>query len=227
MKYVYYRNACSISLVDSVIITGGGYTRNIVSRYSRDGWVEDLPSLKVGRSSHGCSQYLSGGEQVRLTISIWRYRRHAWILICTMYISPQVLLVTGGYGDGSSRLDSTEFLRPGSDWQEITSARLPRDMYGVRVTTTVDNRVLLFGECRHILILLLHLPHTDTCYRRIWLLWFIRWHPGVQARWRLEKGGDHEGCERLSWNFTCKIWWFQIVNFQKLLKNMSIWKFSI
>ena len=61
-----------------------------------------------------------------------------------MYISPQVLLVTGGhYGD--NRLDSTEFLRPGSDWQEITSARLPRPMYGVRVTT-VDNRVILFGE---------------------------------------------------------------------------------
>ncbi len=68
MKDVYYRWACSISLTDSVIITGGYETQNIVSRYSKDGWVEDLPSLKVGRRSHGCSQYLSGGEQVRLTI---------------------------------------------------------------------------------------------------------------------------------------------------------------
>ena len=42
-------------------------------------------------------------------------------------------------------LDSTEILRPGSEWQVITSARLPRPMYGVGVTT-VDNRVLLFGE---------------------------------------------------------------------------------
>ena len=48
-------------------------------------------------------------------------------------------------GDGDNNLDSTELLRPGSDWQEITSARLPRQMRGVRVST-VDNRVLLFGE---------------------------------------------------------------------------------
>ena len=52
-------------------------------------------------------------------------------------------MVTGGYGGG--RLDSTELLRPGSDWQEITSTRLPRPMHGVRVTN-VDNRVLLVGE---------------------------------------------------------------------------------
>ena len=58
-------------------------------------------------------------------------------------------MVTGGYGDSGNvdggYLDSTELLRPGSDWQEITSARLPRPMHGVRVTN-VDNRVLLFGE---------------------------------------------------------------------------------
>ena len=53
-------------------------------------------------------------------------------------------MVTGGWDD-NNRLDSTELLRPGSDWQEITSARLPRPMNSVRVTT-VDNRVLLSGE---------------------------------------------------------------------------------
>ena len=58
-----------------------------------------------------------------------------------------MLLVTGGYGYGEhlNRLDTTELLRPGSGWQEISSARLPRPMYGVRLST-VDNRVLLFGE---------------------------------------------------------------------------------
>ena len=69
-----------------------------------------------------------------------------------MYISPQVLLVTGGY-DGiykifngnNNYLDTTEILRPGSDWQEISSARLPRPMHGVGVIN-VDNRVILFGE---------------------------------------------------------------------------------
>ena len=54
-------------------------------------------------------------------------------------------MVTGGSDDKYNELDSTELLRPGSEWQEITSARLPRPMYGVRVNT-VDNRVLLFGE---------------------------------------------------------------------------------
>ena len=68
--------------------------------------------------------------------------------------------MTGGYDDGLNNLDSTELLRPGSDWQEITSARLPRPMRGVRVST-VDNRVLLFGECTEILSLPLSLPHTD------------------------------------------------------------------
>ena len=53
-------------------------------------------------------------------------------------------MVTGGF-DGDKFLDSTELLRPGSDWQVITSARLPRQLWGVRVTT-VDNRVLLSGE---------------------------------------------------------------------------------
>ena len=69
-----------------------------------------------------------------------------------LFILPQILLVTGGYDD--NYLDSTEVLRPASGcqeitsasgWQEITSARLPRPMAGVRVST-VNNRVLLFGE---------------------------------------------------------------------------------
>ena len=59
--------------------------------------------------------------------------------------------MTGGW-DGDNNLDSTEVLRPGSDWQEITSTKLPRPMEGVRVIT-VDNRVLLFGEWRQIIIL--------------------------------------------------------------------------
>ena len=73
------------------------------------------------------------------------------VMIIVIFILPQVLLVTGGR-DAGNILDSTEVLRPGSDWQEITSASLPRPLQGVRVIT-VDNRVLLFGEWRHISIL--------------------------------------------------------------------------
>jgi hypothetical protein len=52
---------------DSVIITGGDYTntRSIVSRYGVLGWVEDLPSLVVGRIDHGCGSFFRGdGTQV-------------------------------------------------------------------------------------------------------------------------------------------------------------------
>ena len=76
-----------------------------------------------------------------------------------LFILLQVLLVTGGYNDNDGKLDSTELLRPGSDWQEITSARLPRPLNGVSVIT-VNNRVLLFGEWRQIIVffLTLHWP---------------------------------------------------------------------
>ena len=111
-----------------------------MSRYNKEGWLEDLPSLKVGRSEgHGCTQYSSGGGQVRLTINMISQ-------IDILHIFPQVLLVTGGKTETYGYLDSTELLWPGSDsvWEEISSARLPRHLSGVRITN-VDNRVLLFG----------------------------------------------------------------------------------
>ena len=64
---IYYRQACSISLGDHVVITGGDYTWKTVSKYNKDGWVSDMPILNQGRRSHGCTSFLSGGQQVRLT----------------------------------------------------------------------------------------------------------------------------------------------------------------
>merc|ERR1712110_924705 len=117
MKYET-RQACSITLTDHVVLTGGEDTLTRVSRYEESGWVRNMGSLNQGRAGHGCTAFFIRGQQV--------------------------LMVTGGYDDDYNRLDSTELLRPGSDWQVITSARLPRPMEGVRVTT-VDNRVLLSG----------------------------------------------------------------------------------
>ena len=50
----------------TVIITGGKNTKQTVSRYNIQGWVEDLPSLVVGRYDHGCASYLrdADGTQV-------------------------------------------------------------------------------------------------------------------------------------------------------------------
>ena len=45
---------------DSVIITGGYDIMTTVSRYGVLGWVEDLPSLVVGRYYHGCGSLLRG-----------------------------------------------------------------------------------------------------------------------------------------------------------------------
>ena len=63
---IYYRRACSIPLGDHVVITGGADTLTTVSKYNDDGWESDMPSLNQGRSSHGCTSFTSGGEQVTL-----------------------------------------------------------------------------------------------------------------------------------------------------------------
>ena len=51
----------------SVLITGGGLKApsTQVARYDAEGFVGDLPSLQVGRKSHGCGSFLrEGGIQV-------------------------------------------------------------------------------------------------------------------------------------------------------------------
>ena len=50
---------------DSMVLTGGnhGAVTN-VTRYNRTGLVEHLPNLVQGRSSHGCSSFLSDGAKV-------------------------------------------------------------------------------------------------------------------------------------------------------------------
>ena len=153
--YFNIRYACSISLGDEVVLTGGfrdatyygEYGRVVprVARYNRDGFVETMPSLRTGRYNHGCTSFISGEDQVRHYDTSNKYS----------FLCPQVLLVTGGE-DYYNRHDSTEILKlswlswlnPGSSWQELrSSARLPRPRSSVSVTT-VDNRVLLFGELR-------------------------------------------------------------------------------
>ena len=66
-KIFYYREACSIPLDDSVVLTGGScsfFGVKTVSLYNTGGWVRNIPSLKTGRSGHGCSSFTTGGEQV-------------------------------------------------------------------------------------------------------------------------------------------------------------------
>ena len=43
---------------DTYIITGGYKNPTTVSRYDKNGWMEDLPSLNTGRHVHACGTYL-------------------------------------------------------------------------------------------------------------------------------------------------------------------------
>ena len=63
------RKACSIQDPSSatVLVTGGEDTLKTVSRYSLQGWVEDLPLLNVGRYYHGCGGYVSSGDMVSIS----------------------------------------------------------------------------------------------------------------------------------------------------------------
>ena len=64
---IYYRNVCSIPLGDYVVITGGWHDlESTVSRYNKNGWAWNMPSLKQGRHNHGCTAFMSRGQQVRL-----------------------------------------------------------------------------------------------------------------------------------------------------------------
>ena len=104
------------------IITGGlGNGNGIadVSNYSRTGWVADLPRLNTARRGHACSKYRDVGGQ-------------------------DVLLVTGGYGNGVF-LSSTEIIEDqGVVWTFLQSASLPSARYFLRAAT-FNNRLLLFG----------------------------------------------------------------------------------
>ena len=42
------------------------YCTLLYCRYGLEGWMEDLPTLKVGRWSHGCGSYVSGGDMVSI-----------------------------------------------------------------------------------------------------------------------------------------------------------------
>ena len=65
----YHRHACGIPDDDDnyYIITGGDNSVSVsmltkVSKYSGHGWIEDLPNLQAGRTSHGCGTYVDSNN---------------------------------------------------------------------------------------------------------------------------------------------------------------------
>ena len=61
---IIFSYACSIQLEETVILTGGQVTKNTVSVYTTEGWIEDLPDLLTGRSSHGCGHFVNSDNEM-------------------------------------------------------------------------------------------------------------------------------------------------------------------
>ena len=59
----FFSYACSIEMPEMFILTGGYYISRTVSRYSMDGWMEDLPELNEARTSHGCGYFYNDDMQ--------------------------------------------------------------------------------------------------------------------------------------------------------------------
>merc|ERR1711970_1493771 len=103
---------------NSIIITGGDNALDQVTRYDEEGFVEDLPSLLVGRTDHGCGSFIRSDGNM-------------------------VLLISGGFDGVFTMLSSTEMLVHGSAaWTPGTP--LPQARQGIK-GVTVDNRLYMTG----------------------------------------------------------------------------------
>jgi len=104
---------------DYIILTGGISSPNTVARYSLQGFVGNLPSLNIRRSSHGCGVFNTNTGQ-------------------------KVYLVAAGVGDYvSDHLSSTELLYDdGLSW--VTGQPLPRTL-SAPASVSLEGYVLLLG----------------------------------------------------------------------------------
>ena len=64
LTYFDIRWACAIEMEDKVIITGGALSLGFVASdkaivYNDDGFVEELPALRIKRWGHGCGHYIT------------------------------------------------------------------------------------------------------------------------------------------------------------------------
>merc|ERR1711892_347638 len=110
-----YNTEYTCSLTDltspTVILTGGYYKMQKVTRYGTMGFVENLPSLVVGRYGHGCGSYLRDAD------------------------ATQVFLVAGGVDSSDNPLSSTEVLTTSFTTWSLTTP-LPRTLFYLRCVTS-------------------------------------------------------------------------------------------
>merc|ERR1712142_613679 len=101
------RDACTIDDQGTFILTGGAYSMETVSRYDDLGFLEDLPSLIIGRKSHACGAYL-------------------------MANGTQALLVAGGYDKYTYAISKTEIMTTMGPAWELVVNNLPSVLFGLR-----------------------------------------------------------------------------------------------
>jgi len=118
-KMLSTRGSCGIEDTDSTIITGlyAEGRRRVVERYNEKGFIEKLPNLNEGRSSHGCGSFQKDGSKV--------------------------LVVAGGKGGSYQDLSSTEKLTEGGGAWSIVRP-LPRRMTDM-ASASLRNTVYLTG----------------------------------------------------------------------------------
>ena len=157
MIYIYRLYPCAIPDEDTVLLTGGYLGRRTVSRYNRDGWMEEsFPILNEGRYMHGCAAFIMDLEPVRGR----RYKHQS------NFYYVQVFLVVGGRGSTSRFLDSTEvFGGPSGQW--VTMKPLPvavRGLAGAKISNTVFMFGMFFNTIMVNLIMCLSLTF-QFCFR--------------------------------------------------------------
>ena len=116
---IYFRQACSIPDSDTVTITGGYFSPDKVTRYSRDGQATSLPPLQTDRWSHACGHYTDeNNNKVSKTIVIVHCLSN--VHFCYRFSWSQATGFTG-----------SQVLTPGaSKW--TAAASLPRAVRGLR-----------------------------------------------------------------------------------------------
>ena len=63
LRYLIFSDACSIELVDSVVVTGGS-VGSLVQVYTTAGHLERLPDLITARYHHACAHYVDSSDRV-------------------------------------------------------------------------------------------------------------------------------------------------------------------
>ena len=60
------RDACSIGLMETVVVTGGGnvHSQPTVEVYNTSGMVEQLPDMRTPRREHACGHYVDSNNHV-------------------------------------------------------------------------------------------------------------------------------------------------------------------